>query len=576
MTSTRKDIETRPTEDGSNDQERELDTGIDVDGREAAFESPEEYRQAAETEEQSWESRLEKSAEGGGGGSNHDAENSPDHKRNHEKPTAPSGDKGKVKDPNEIGWDGPDDPANPHNWRMSRKWTAMTIVSFFTLMSPLASSMVAPALPIISDEFGIKQGSVESSLILSIFVLAYAFGPLILGPLSEIFGRTKVLQVSNLLFLGFNIACGRAKTSGQMMVFRFLAGLGGSAPLAIGGGTISDLFSADNRGKALAVYTLAPLTGPALGPVIGAWIVQFVSWRWVFYATSIADCVIQVLGLIFLRETYAPVLIAHKTRQLRKSENNPKLRSIFVKPGHIDVHDGGPRVWAKVIGHGLMRPLKMLLFQPILQVLATYQAILYGTMYLTLTTFSALWVEKYHYGLGISGLHYIALGLGFTAGSQVGARLLDHIYKRLKARNGGVGTPEMRMPLMIITAFTLPVGLIIYGWSAQHHVVWIVPDIGAFFLAAGIMGSFLPIQSYLVDTYTLYAASAIGAASSFRSLAGFGFPLFANAMFNKLGLGWGNTLLALVAMSIGIPAPILFYKYGARLRAWSLKRHNIT
>ncbi|KAG8994836.1 hypothetical protein FRB93_001426 [Tulasnella sp. JGI-2019a] len=134
----------------------------------------------------------------------------------------------------------------------------------------------------------------------------------------------------------------------------------------------------------------------------------------------------------------------------------------------------------------------------------------------------------------------------------------------------------MRMPLMIVTAFTLPVGLIIYGWSAQHHIVWIVPDIGAFFLAAGIMGSFLPIQSYLVDTYTLYAASAIGAASSFRSLAGFGFPLFADAMLNKLGLGWGNTLLALVAISIGIHAPILFYKYGARLRAWSLEHHNVT
>ncbi|KAG8893276.1 hypothetical protein FRB99_002092, partial [Tulasnella sp. 403] len=72
-----------------------------------------------------------------------------------------------------------------------------------------------------------------------------------------------------------------------------------------------------------------------------------------------------------------------------------------------------------------------------------------------------------------------------------------------------------------------------------------------------------------VDSYTLYAASAIGAASSFRSLAGFGFPLFANAMFKALGLGWGNTLLAFVSLIIGGPAPYLFYHYGARLRRWS-------
>ncbi|KAG8845868.1 hypothetical protein FRB96_002236 [Tulasnella sp. 330] len=525
-------------------EERELDMGIDVDGREATFESPEEYKEEAEAEaekqSQSRQSTLhdtEKSRGRSGDGAARNAgtqssKTDPDHASNvngqQSQPVISSpSEKGKAKDPNEVGWDGPEDPHNPHNWPMRKKWTAMTIVSFFTLMSPLASSMVAPALPIISDEFGIKQGSVQSSLILSIFVLAYAIGPLILGPLSEIFGRTKVLQISNIIFLAFNIACGRATSSGQMMAFRFLAGLGGSAPLAIGGGTISDLFTADNRGRALAIYTLAPLSGPALGPVVGAWIVQFVSWRWVFYATSIADCVIQVFGIIFLRETYAPVLIAQKTRQLRKSTNNPDLRSMFVKPGQLDAHDGGPKVWVRIIAHGLLRPLKMLAFQPILQVLAVYQAILYGTMYLTLTTFSALWVEKYHYGVGISGLHYIALGLGFTFGSQFGARALDIIYKRLKARNGGVGTPEMRMPLMLITAFTLPSGLIIYGWSAQHHVVWIVPDIGAFFLAAGVMGSFLPIQSYLVDTYTLYAASAIGAASSFRSLAGFGFPLFA-------------------------------------------------
>jgi len=127
----------------------------------------------------------------------------------------------------------------------------------------------------------------------------------------------------------------------------------------------------------------------------------------------------------------------------------------------------------------------------------------------------------------------------------------------------------MRMPLMMLTTIALPIGLLIYGWSARYHVFWIVPDIGAVIFCAGIIGSFLPIQTYLVDHYALYAASAIGGASSFRSLAGFGFPLFANAMFNKLGLGWGNTLLALLALAVGGPAPYVFYKYGARIRAWS-------
>lgn len=92
--------------------------------------------------------------------------------------------------------------------------------------------MVAPALTAIAKEFHITS-QVESQLTLSIFVLAYAIGPLFLGPLSEIYGRVPVLQLSNLFYLVFNIACGASQSKGQMIAFRFLSGLGGSAPLAV-------------------------------------------------------------------------------------------------------------------------------------------------------------------------------------------------------------------------------------------------------------------------------------------------------------------------------------------------------
>ena len=97
--------------------------------------------------------------------------------------------------------------------------------------------MVAPALPAIARELKVTN-SVEQSLILSIFVLAYAVGPLFLGPLSEINGRVIVLQLANLFYLAFNTGCGFAQTKGQLIAFRFLSGLGGSAPLAV-----RDIFS---------------------------------------------------------------------------------------------------------------------------------------------------------------------------------------------------------------------------------------------------------------------------------------------------------------------------------------------
>lgn len=115
---------------------------------------------------------------------------------------------------------------------MRKKWAATVVVSCFTFISPVSSSMVAPALGAIAAEFGITA-KVESQLTLSVFILAYAVGPLLLGPLSEMYGRVIVLQLANLFYLVFNIACGVSRSKGQMIAFRFLSGLGGSAPLAV-------------------------------------------------------------------------------------------------------------------------------------------------------------------------------------------------------------------------------------------------------------------------------------------------------------------------------------------------------
>jgi len=124
--------------------------------------------------------------------------------------------------------------------------------------------MIAPSLTSISQDFDITS-SVIAQLTLSIFILAYAVGPMILGPLSEVYGRVIVLQLANLFYLAFNLGCGFARMKGQMIAFRFLSGLGGSGPMAIAGGVVTDLFSHADRGKAVSIYTLAPLLGPAVG-----------------------------------------------------------------------------------------------------------------------------------------------------------------------------------------------------------------------------------------------------------------------------------------------------------------------
>lgn len=92
--------------------------------------------------------------------------------------------------------------------------------------------MLAPALPDLAEEFKITS-SFETYLIMSIFLLAYAIGPFLLAPLSEMYGRVVVLQSANMFYLIFNTVCGFSQTKTQILVFRFLSGLGGSAPQAV-------------------------------------------------------------------------------------------------------------------------------------------------------------------------------------------------------------------------------------------------------------------------------------------------------------------------------------------------------
>ncbi|KAK4894740.1 hypothetical protein LTR10_011314 [Elasticomyces elasticus] len=471
------------------------------------------------------------------------------------------------KDINLVTWDGPDDPDNPKNWPKRKKWMATITVSMFTFISPVSSSMVAPALQKLSKDFGLPEGSTEGNTAMSVFILAFAVGPLFLGPLSELFGRRIVLQLSNLFYLCFNLGCGFATGIPMLIAFRFLSGLGGSAPMGIGGGVLGDIWLPQERGKAMAMYSLAPLLGPAIGPIAGGWIAEFTTWRWVFYSTTIVAVLVQIVGFFYLRESYAAEILKRKKKQLIKITGNKDLHTEFDNPN---------KTFSGHLKTAMARPFRLLFTQPIVQLLALYIGYVYGVLYLVLASFPLLWTGSpnptdgqprgYGFSPGIGGLNYISLGLGFFLGTQIAAKTADRIYKSLKAKNGGVGRSEFRVPLMFPGAIMVPVGLLIYGWTAQYHTFWLVPNIGTLIFAMGNQLVFQNCQTYIVDSYTRFAASAIAATTVLRSLGGFVFPLFADAMYKALGYGWGNTTLAFAGIAIGLPAPCILWWFGEALR----------
>ena len=143
------------------------------------------------------------------------------------------------------------------------------------------------------SEFGSSNPKL-ASLVISIYVLGLASGPLIVSPMSELYGRLWVYHVTNVLFIIFTVACAVSSSIGMLIAFRFLAGAVGSAVLNIGGGTVADLFVQEERGKAMTVWTVGALLGPIAGPVAGGFLAEAYGWRWTFWVISIA--VISVAG----------------------------------------------------------------------------------------------------------------------------------------------------------------------------------------------------------------------------------------------------------------------------------------
>lgn len=385
-----------------------------------------------------------------------------------------------------------------------------------------------------------------------------ARGPIALAPLSEMYGRVIIYHVGNILFIIFTVACALSTNMGMLIAFRFLAGLVGAGPIAIGGGTIVDVTTLQQRGTAMSVWTLGPLLGPSIGPIAGGFLAQAAGWRWVFWVLAIVAGVITVVGFLVLRETHAPTVLARKTRRLQKETGNAQLRSKLAS-------SLSPR---DLFFRSIVRPMKLLILSPICLLLSIYSAFVYAMIYFMFSTFSFIFEGQYHFGAGIVGLVYIAVGIGMALGLVIQQLTGDRILKHLAAKhNDAKPKPEYRLPPMIFAGLSIPVGLVIYGWTAQYVVHWVVPLLGTLVVGIGICVTNININTYLVDAFTVYAASALAASTVLRSLFGALFPLFALQLYHALDYGWGNTLLAFIALALW-PLSLIFFFYGEKIRTY--------
>lgn len=288
-------------------------------------------------------------------------------------------------------------------------------------------------------------------------------------------------------------------------------------------------------------------------------------WRWNFWVLAIAAGFLSLVMVFSLRESYVPVLLERKVAKLRKETGNELLRSKF---------DIGlsPKDFFK---RGIVRPLKMLTFSPIVMILSIYIAVAYGYMYVMFTSFTVVFMEYYDFNAKIVGLSFLGIGIGSLLGVAIVSLTSDKYIKKKAAEadasaeaSGGVKEgmkPEYRLPGLPYGSLAIPVGFFIYGWTAEYRVHWIVPIFGTMIIGTGNLVIFIQLQMYLIDSFTIYAASALAANTVVRSIAGAVLPLAGLPMYERLGVGWGNSLLAFIALPL-VPGGFLVIKYGEYIR----------
>jgi MFS family permease len=379
---------------------------------------------------------------------------------------------------------------------------------------------------------------------------------LLWAPLSELFGRQILFVTTYAALTAFNAGAAGAQNSWTLIILRFFAGSFGSSPLTNAGGVIADMFPAKQRGVAMSLFAAAPFLGPVLGPIIGGFLGMNAGFRWVLGFLAAFSGAVWIMGSLLIPETYAPVLLRRRAERLSKLSGKIYRSKIDIDQGKVSLKNS-----FKI---SLSRPWILLFREPIVFLLSLYMAIVYGTLYMMFAAFPIVYQESRGWNQGVSGLAFLGIMVGMLI--AVVYTLWDNKrYVKTSDNHNGFAPPEARLPPCLIASIAIPVGLFWFAWTNYTSIHFMASIAAGVPFGFGMVLVFLGIMNYLIDAYTIFAASVLAANSVLRSLFGAAFPLFTTYMYQNLGIHWASSVPAFLALAC-VPFPFLFYKYGPAIR----------
>ncbi|CZT17613.1 related to benomyl/methotrexate resistance protein [Ramularia collo-cygni] len=450
------------------------------------------------------------------------------------------------------------DPRNPMNWSsLYRAWLAFQL-AMLSFVGSFGASIMSPAQGQIAVYLHLPRDT--AVLAVSLYVLGFAFGSMLWAPLAEVHGRKLSIIPAMFVAAMFEIGTATSTTAAAVFATRFLAGVFASASISNTAAAIGDFYSARKRGIPMALMSICIVGGPCLAPLVGASIAanSKMGWRWTAYMHAIMTLFLIGVSQLCLPETYHPVLLRREARRLRKVTGDSR---------HWHPQEQEKIKLSNVVTKYIGRPGRMLFTEPMVACISVYASYVFGLLFFLVQSFVVVFHDIRGYSIIVSTLPFIGMLIGIFFALVINLANQGP-YAKAVSNNKGRPVPEARLPPMLLGGVLFSTGMLFFGWTSGPQYHWILPTIAAGFLGAGFNVVFQQCLNFLADTYGPYTASAMSVSTVLRSVLGCTLPLAAGPMFTAIGVGPGCSLLGGLSC-LALPVPLIFMKYGLKLRKMS-------
>ncbi|BEI96699.1 hypothetical protein CcaverHIS631_0202880 [Cutaneotrichosporon cavernicola] len=453
-----------------------------------------------------------------------------------------------------VDW-APGDPEDPQNWSPLRKWTTIIVLYYLVALTAINATSVGVMAPWGVPWFNTTYVGYALSVFMYLFGIAIT--PLVLAPMSELFGRNVIYQVTTLINALLFLPQALTHSHSGLLAARFFQGMASSVANSMVGGTVADLFAARERGLVMNLLAIVIFVAQALGGVCFGWVGLYLGVQWCYGIQAILAGVSVFANALFLRETRADVLLERRALKISKETG--------IK--HIAPSQTQKRSVRQMMMVSAVRPLQYLFTEPIVTAISLWIGFAWGAVFLG-TSSVLLVFGQYTDNPGLVGVSEITVAIGGVLGF-ISNYHQEYLYQKACGKSPtGKAAPEVRLYWASTAGLLFPICMFIYAWTGQPQFHWMLP---ATFLSLSYWGVYVMYSSvftYLADAYETYSSSAQASQSFMRNLLSSTFPLFARAMYINLGYPIASTVVASCALALAA-CPTLIVMFGAKLRARS-------